>query len=79
MNKTYLELACEIVTAMINKGQLYAVPEKSDTWKEKNRKNIHTVGWAIAEMYNEVKNAPTLAMKIKKPQVVKSNIKIVKQ
>ena len=78
MNKTYLELACEIVTAMINKGQLYAVAGKDDTWQTKNRKNLHTVGWAVAEMYNEIKNAPEVSKKLKKPVESRSNIKIVK-
>lgn len=78
MNKTYLELACEIVTAMINKGQLYAVPDKTDTWQTKNRKNLHTVGWAIAEMYNEVRNAPDKSKSLNKPEVKKSNVRPVK-
>ncbi len=58
-NKTYLELATEIVTAMINKGYLRVVPDKGDDWQHANHKSIHTVGWAILEMYREIQAVPT--------------------
>ncbi|TAK63638.1 MAG: hypothetical protein EPO24_04000 [Bacteroidetes bacterium] len=61
MQKTFLELSAEVVTAMISRGFLKIVPEKGEDWKSQNHKAIHTVGWAIAEMYNEIQKAPKKA------------------
>lgn len=53
-SKTHLELASELVTAMISKGQLRVPVDKEENWKAYNHKAIHTVGWAILEMYQEL-------------------------
>jgi hypothetical protein len=53
-SKTHLELASELVTAMISKGQLRVPVDKEENWKAHNHKAIHTVGWAILEMYREM-------------------------
>jgi hypothetical protein len=58
MNKTYLELATEVVTAMVNKGQLRVPQDKGERWEAFNMKSIHTVGWAILEMYREIEDVP---------------------
>jgi len=52
--KTHLELASELVTAMINKGYLRVAIDKGKDWKQYNRESVHTVGWAILEMYREL-------------------------
>jgi hypothetical protein len=52
--KTHLELATELVTAMINKGQLRIPAEIGENWKDHNHKAIHTFGWAILETYREL-------------------------
>ena len=76
-NKTYLELATEIVTAMINKGYLRVVPDKGDDWQSANHKSIHTVGWAILEMYREIQSVPAKSKEApKKPS--RSNVKPVR-
>ena len=75
MNKTYLELASEIVTAMINKGYLRVVPDKGDDWMAHNRKSIHTVGWALLEMYREVQNVPRKAAEEPKKPKPRGNAK----
>ncbi len=54
MQKTHLELATELVTAMISKGQLRIPTENGENWKAHNYKTIHTVGWAILETYREL-------------------------
>ena len=61
MNKTYLEMACDVVTAMINKGQLRVAINKGEDWKRYNRESVHTIGWAILEMYKEIKEVTTKA------------------
>lgn len=61
MQKTYLELATDVVTAMINKGYLKAVPEKGEDWKSQNAKAVHTIGWAILQMYKEIQQVPRRA------------------
>jgi hypothetical protein len=53
-SKTHLELATELVTAMISKGQIRVPVDREENWKDHNRKAIHTVGWAILEMYREL-------------------------
>jgi hypothetical protein len=58
MAKTYLELATEVVTAMVNRGYIKVVPERGEDWKAQNNKAIKTVGWAILEMYREVQSVP---------------------
>lgn len=80
MNKTYLEMACDIVTAMINRNQLrVAIPKGSD-WKAFNRESAHTIGWAILEMYKEIKNVPEKAkLPAKKVAAPRVNVKAVKQ
>ena len=79
MNKTYLELASEIVTAMINRGYLRVAVNKGDDWKKYNHASIHTVGWALQEMYREVKNVPERAKEpSRKPGQPKSNVRPVK-
>ena len=76
-NKTYLELATETVTAMINRGYIRVVPDKGDDWLSHNHKSIHTVGWAILEMYREIQAVPQKAKE--QPKVrSRSNIKPVK-
>jgi hypothetical protein len=54
MQKTHLELATELVTAMISKGQIRIPAENGENWKAHNHKAIHTVGWAILETYREL-------------------------
>lgn len=61
MNKTYLELASETVTAMISRGQLRIPQDKGEKWEDFNKKAIHTVGWAILEMYREIQSVPRRA------------------
>ena len=61
INKSYLELATEVVTAMVNKGQLRVPQEKMENWEKYNMKAIHTVGWAILEMYREIEEVPKKA------------------
>lgn len=61
INKTYLELATEVVTAMIAKNQLRVPQDKSEKWQDFNLKSIHTVGWAILEMYREIEEVPKKA------------------
>lgn len=73
-NKTYLELATEIVTAMINKGYIRVVPDKGDDWLHQNHKSIHTVGWAILEMYREIQSVPMKAKEEPK-RLARSNLK----
>jgi hypothetical protein len=58
MTKTYLELATEVVTAMVNRGYIKIVPEKGEDWKAQNNKAVKTVGWAILEMYREIQSVP---------------------
>ena len=67
MQKTYLELATETVTAMINKGYLKVVPDKGETWEKQNAKSVKTVGWAILEMYREIMAVPQRAKEEKQP------------
>jgi|WetSurMetagenome_2_1015567.scaffolds.fasta_scaffold857532_2 hypothetical protein len=76
-NKTYLELATETVAAMINKGYLRVVPDKGDDWQSQNHKSIHTVGWAILEMYREIQSVPQKARELPKLPS-RSNVKAVK-
>lgn len=74
MNKTYLELASETVTAMITKGQLRIPQDKGEPWEDFNRKAIHTVGWAILEMYREIQSVPKRASqpdRTKKPVIIR--------
>lgn len=54
MTRTHLELATELVTAMISKGYLRVAVDKGKDWKQYNRESVHTVGWAILEMYREL-------------------------
>jgi hypothetical protein len=61
MNRSYLELASDIVTAMITKGQLRVTQEKTEGWEAFNRKAVHAVGWALQEMYREVMATPQKA------------------
>ena len=61
INKTYLELATEVVTAMIGKGQLRVPQDKAEKWEAFNMKAVHTVGWAILEMYREIEEVPKKA------------------
>jgi hypothetical protein len=61
MQKTHLELATELVTAMISKGQIRIPAENGESWKTHNHKAIHTVGWAILEMYRELQQVRTKA------------------
>jgi len=75
MQKTYLELASEVVTAMVNKGYIKVVPEKGDDWKAHNKKAVKTIGWAILEMYQEISNVPRRAKlgetkEEKKPRII---------
>ncbi len=60
-NKTYLELATEVVTAMINKGYLRVAVQDGKDWKAKNHEAVHTIGWAILEMYREIEAVPKKA------------------
>jgi hypothetical protein len=53
-SKTHLELATELVTVMVSKGQIRIPTIKDEDWKAHNHKVIHTVGWAILEMYREM-------------------------
>ena len=76
-NKTYLELATETVTAMINRGYIRVVPDKGDDWLTHNHKSIHTVGWAILEMYREIQSVPQKSRELPKP-LSRSNVKAVK-
>ena len=80
MNKTYLELASEAVTAMINKGYLRIPVEGKTTATEYNYIATRTIGWAILEMYRELKDVPVKAARQprKKPMQVKANVKVVK-
>ncbi len=61
MNRSYLELASDIVSAMITKGQLRVPQDKAEGWEAFNRKAVHTVGWALQEMYREVMTTPQKA------------------
>ena len=61
MNKTYLEMATEVVTAMIANRQLRVPQDKTEKWQDFNLKSIHTVGWAILEMYREIEDVPKKA------------------
>jgi hypothetical protein len=61
VNKTFLELATEVVTAMIGRGQLRVPQDKGEKWQDFNMKSIHTVGWAILEMYREIEVVPKKA------------------
>ncbi len=61
VNKTYLELATEVVTAMVNKQQLKVPQDKGERWQDYNMKSIHTIGWAILEMYREIEDVPKKA------------------
>jgi hypothetical protein len=74
MNKTYLELASEIVTAMINKGYLRVVPAKGDDWMKQNNTSIRTVGWALLEMYREIQAVPKKALQPPQKDSTKSRI-----
>jgi hypothetical protein len=56
-SKTHLELASELVAQMISKGQLRVPVIRDEGWKDHNKKAIHTVGWAILEMYRELQGA----------------------
>lgn len=61
MQKTYLELAAEVIAAMISRGYIKVVPEKGEDWKKQNVRSIHTIGWAIEEMYREICSVPSKA------------------
>ena len=61
MQKTYLELATEVTTAMINKGYIRVGVEKGEDWKVHNKKAVKTVGWAILEVYREISGVPRRA------------------
>jgi len=61
MNKTYLEMATEVVTAMIANRQLRVPQDKTEKWEDFNMKSIHTEGWAILEMYREIEEVPKKA------------------
>jgi DNA-directed RNA polymerase len=74
LNKTYLEMATEVVTAMINKGYLRVAVDKGKDWKDYNHEAVHTVGWAILEMYREVARIPT---KAKEPVVKATQKRII--
>ena len=52
--KTHLELATEVVVAMVNKGYLKVPQGKDESWRDFNKKSCHTIGWAIEEMYREI-------------------------
>jgi hypothetical protein len=73
MQKTHLELSSEIVTAMINKGYLRVAIDKGKDWKQYNRESVHTVGWAILEMYRELQGVRERAREEepKRPEVKK--------
>ena len=75
--KTHLELATEVVTAMVNKGYLRIPNDKSENWKDYNHKAIHTIGWAIEEMYREIGAVRDRARGPRpdsaKPQIIKSS------
>jgi|WetSurMetagenome_2_1015567.scaffolds.fasta_scaffold109663_2 hypothetical protein len=53
-SKTHLELATELVTVMVSKGQIRIPTIKDEDSKAHNHKAIHTVGWAILEVYREL-------------------------
>lgn len=74
MTKTYLELATEVVTAMVNKGYLRIPADKSEDWQKFNKKAVHTIGWAIEEMYREVMQVPERAKKERKEEPKKKII-----
>jgi hypothetical protein len=77
-NKTYLEMANETLTALINKGLISVPYEKGMDWKERNRLMIHTVGWAHLELYREIKDVTEKAkLPPKKPKPT-GNLKQVK-
>jgi hypothetical protein len=50
-----LELATELVAVMVSKGQIRIPTSKDEDRKTHNHKAIHTVGWAILEMYRELR------------------------
>lgn len=56
VNKTYLELATEAATAMVNRGQLKIPQLKGEDWKDYNKKAIKTFGWAVLELYREIQD-----------------------
>lgn len=58
MNKTFLELATEAATAMVNKGQLKIPMDKGEDWKSYNKKAVKTFGWAVLELYREIESVP---------------------
>ena len=74
MTKSYLEPATDAVTEMIKKGYLRVAVDTGMDWKSYNRESIHTVGWAILEMYREIQGVPQRA---KDPPKAKEQSKLI--
>lgn len=72
--KTHLELATEVVTAMVNKGYLRIPNEKTEKWEDFNYKAIHTIGWAIEEMYREI---GAVRVRAREPRAEKQKPRII--
>lgn len=76
MQKTYLELATELVSSMISKGMIVCPRNKDEKWEAYNKRVIHVTGWAVLEMYHEVKAVPSKPAP--KKEVKKSDTKIIR-
>lgn len=73
MTKSFLELATEAVTALVNRGQLRIPQDKNESWEKHNAKAVKTFGWAVLELYREIENVPKRAReprKEKKSQLI---------
>ena len=69
INKTYLEIAAELTAEMIRRGHIRVGKPTDTDWKERNYEAIHTVGWALVEMYREVADATSKAKQPRKKPV----------
>jgi hypothetical protein len=72
--KTYLELASETVTAMVNRGLIRIETPKTMDWRQRNNLTIHTIGWAVLEMYRELQEVPQKARQPRKKEDHKPRI-----
>lgn len=70
MNKSFLELSCEGVNAMIQRGYLRFPTNRTLSLEESNVKAIHTYGWAVEEMYREIEAVPK---RVKEPRKEKKS------
>lgn len=61
MNKSYLEIASELVSSMVSRGMILCPKKTDEPWEKYNMRAIHTIGFAMLEMYREVGAVPAKA------------------